>query len=277
MNITGNTLAIDIDNENPNNFSIDALSYQDLLNSLPMSLISAPSTESSMETNDLPFMISDKTVDIDKLPDNILDGTDLASPLNQLASSFESLEAMTQTDLNIFKGKIEEATQTESDTVGNIIEKNSQTGINFIGNKFLEGSTQTDSSFVGNKVEDTSQTESSILKDNLSKRKLKKLLQSKRQEIRILKNRVQQNIVTTVEDVTLEQYELLTEKFFPKETSDFIKIQAQLFKKKTSDRKYTLDFKKQCLSLFLSGPRTYKNLQKIFCLPGIRDLQTLKF
>lgn len=274
-NLIDNGLSLDIDNENSNNFSIESLSYQDLINSLPVSLISAPSTESSLETSDLPFIISDKNLDIGKLPETILE--DVASPINSMSNTFELLEVMTQTDCNSLKDKSEESTQTDNDLVKNNLFNTIQTESIFISNN-LEECTQTEFNFEKNFSEETTQTETSFLKDKLaSKRKLKRILHNKKQELRDWKMKTEQNFGSIMDNVTLEQYELLTEKFFPKETSEFIKIQAKLFKKKTNDRKYSLGFKKQCLSLFLAGPKTYKNLQKIFCLPGERDLQTLKF
>lgn len=271
-NFIDNELPLDIDNENSNNFSIESLSYQDLINSLPVSLISAPSTESSLETSDLPFIISDKNLDIDKLPETILE--DVKSPINSMSNTFELLEVMTQTDSNSSKDKLEESTQTDINLINYNVVK---TEVNLLSCK-LEECTQTDCNFVKNYSEETTQTESSFLKDKLSsKKKLKRLLQNKKNEIRDWKMKTQHNIDNVMDNITLEQYESLTEKFFPKETSEFIKIQAKLFKKKTNDRKYSLGFKKQCLSLFLAGPKTYKNLQKIFCLPGENDLQTLKF
>lgn len=279
LNIDSNTLAIDIDDNEQLN-SVEAFNYQDLINSLPLSFNNTSNTDSSsLETGDLPFLIPDKAVRVERIPQAILDGEDIiTSPLNSMSDTFETLAVMTQKD-NIFQGNLEDATQTEFLLVDEKLDKTSQTESIIIDK--LEESTQTSSSHfddnkVDTKLEQSSQTESCLLKDKSSKKKLKKLLENKKNEILELKDKIQQNFVSMMDNITLEQYELLTDKFFPKETSDFIKIQAQLFKKKNNSRKYTLEFKKQCLSLFLTGPRTYKNLQKIFCLPAVRDLQTLK-
>ncbi|OXU22215.1 hypothetical protein TSAR_000735 [Trichomalopsis sarcophagae] len=261
INIDGSTLAIDIDDNEQLN-SVEAFNYQDLINSLPFNNTSNTDS-SSLET--------DKDVRVERIPQTILDGQDIItspSPLNSMSDTFETLAVMTQTD-NIYQ----DATQTELFLVDEKLDKTSQTESIIIDQ--LEESTQTSTSFfddnkaVDTKLEQSSQTESCLLKDKTSKKKFKKLLENKKNEILELKDKVQQNFVSMMDNITLEQYELLTEKFFPKETSDFIKIQAQLFKKKNNNRKYSLEFKKQCLSLFLTGPRTYKNLQKIFCLPAL--------
>lgn len=273
MNSAGNELAINIDNENSNGFPVESLTYQDFMNSLPLSLINGHSIESPMETNELSFLISDKNVEVERLPEAILEGQTIHSPLT--SNSYETLGEINQTDFNIFKGNPEEATQTEIEFIENNIDKTSVSEFNSVGNE-LEKTIQIESNFVGKSVEGSTQTTSSFIKDKLTNKKLKRLLMSKKNEIKQLKHKLKKNCINIMDDITLEQFQLLTQKFFPTDTSDFIKIQAQLFREKNNERNFTLDFKKQCLSLFVAGPKTYKYLQKIFCLPRVHDLQTLE-
>ncbi|XP_014213527.1 uncharacterized protein LOC106643068 [Copidosoma floridanum] len=176
-----------------------------------------------------------------ELPDDILDDLHQPMLLGNITNAFDSLEAIRQADDRV---RIKEAcTQTEDD----------------------EDSACCDNDY-GVSVEST------VMKPG--KRTGKHLRGGKGDKAREVAPGCRKG---GLESVTLEQYELLTERFFPRETSEFIKVQAQLFKKKTADREYSPGFKRQCLALFLAGPRTYKNLQKLFCLPGVRDLQTLKY
>lgn len=126
-------------------------------------------------------------------------------------------------------------------------------------------------------LSDTStQTDTSYLEDRVYKLKLKRILHRKRNVIKNLKKKVHQNLYDMIDNITIDEYELLTDKFFPKETSDFIKLQSQLFKKNNKCKEYSPEFKKYCLSLFLAGPKLYKYFQKLFCLPGLREIQMVK-
>jgi len=60
----------------------------------------------------------------------------------------------------------------------------------------------------------------------------------------------------------------LLDKFYPKETSNFLKQQAVLLQKKIKGRRYSAEFKQYCLSLYFSSQKTYKQLSKLFCLPS---------
>ncbi|CAB0038875.1 unnamed protein product [Trichogramma brassicae] len=251
--------------------------------------------------------------DVDRLPDTILEDQeddeeaeedeDSSSELSNSLESFQpssSLQHVATDVVDVVAAACLEAASTaSSSSSSNASQGNKSTG---------EACTQTNAYHLlpsdNNKLDKVSQTEndndnnkkepspsfhieqtsssggSSISRDRANKRKLKRILQVKRCEIKNLKSKLlKQNLVELMEHVTLEQYKSLTERFFPKETSDFIKTQAQLFdqEKISQDKQYSLEFKKQCLALFLTGPRTYKNLQKIFCLPAVHDLQTLKF
>ncbi|KAJ8678480.1 hypothetical protein QAD02_014267 [Eretmocerus hayati] len=268
INISDIPLSVDIDNEMLNSFTIGSLSYQDLINSLPASLIGAPNTESlSLESN-LSFVISDKTIDIEELPENIMEGQDGAIPIMTAESIPEPLEETSQVDYHTFKNFSEESTQTEFDLKYKIDSTSQTETSSALMN--LEDSTQT------NIEKLIAGTKRKIENSEMSKQQiLEELCENKSQKLD-LQIELRKHFLKLMDDITLEQFELLTEKFFPKEASNFIKVQAQLFKKKNSDRKYSAEFKKQCLELFLASPKTYKNLQKIFCLPAIRDLQSLK-
>ncbi|KAL7303289.1 hypothetical protein TKK_0004481 [Trichogramma kaykai] len=258
--------------------------------------------------------------DVDRLPDTILEGQeddeeaedrdeDSSSELSNSLESFQPSSSSLQTSVVVddvvdvvAAACLEAASTASSSSSSNASQGNKSTG---------EACTQTNAYHLlpsdNNKLDKVSQTENDddndkkepsspsfheqtssrsgrgsgiVSRDRANKRKLKRILQVKRCEIKSLKSKLlKQNLVELMEHVTLEQYKSLTERFFPKETSDFIKTQAQLFdqEKISQDKQYSLEFKKQCLALFLTGPRTYKNLQKIFCLPAVHDLQTLKF
>ncbi|XP_031782106.1 uncharacterized protein LOC100679657 isoform X2 [Nasonia vitripennis] len=103
INIDGSTLAIDIDDNEQLN-SVEAFNYQDLINLLPFNNTSNTDS-SSLETGDLPFLIPDKGVRVERIPQTILDGQDIItspSPLNSMSDTFETLAVMTQTD-NIYQ------------------------------------------------------------------------------------------------------------------------------------------------------------------------------
>ncbi|XP_014237837.1 uncharacterized protein LOC106659674 [Trichogramma pretiosum] len=299
-------------------FSIEGLSYQDLMgcSSLqPLSSLIAPIEicGNGDDDDDLRGFSMSRVVgldDVDRLPDTILEGQEDddeevdEDSSSELSNSLESFQPSLQTSVVVDDVDVVvaaaclEAASTASSSSSNASQGNKSTG---------EACTQTNAYHLlpsdNNKLDKVSQTEndddnddkkepsspsfheprgSSIVssRDRANKRKLKRILQVKRCEIKSLKSKLlKQNLVELMEHVTLEQYKSLTERFFPKETSDFIKTQAQLFdqEKISQDKQYSLEFKKQCLALFLTGPRTYKNLQKIFCLPAVHDLQTLKF
>lgn len=69
----------------------------------------------------------------------------------------------------------------------------------------------------------------------------------------------------------------LLDKYFPKQTSEFLKIQARLFQKDAKGRRYDSDsFKQHCLSIYFASPKAYINIatkSKLFCLPSYATLQ----
>ncbi|XP_011498485.1 PREDICTED: uncharacterized protein LOC105362697 [Ceratosolen solmsi marchali] len=164
INIGDNTMTIDMDNDNTNSFSIEALSYEDLTDTLPTSMINAPDIElSAIDISELSFMnADDKTLCINKIPESILEGDDESSIMNNTSNTVRTIEATTQTDTKIFKDKLE-VNQIKSQSPDDKVEKIIQTEINFIENK----------------LDETTQTEFSFLKYKLNKRRLKKVLQKR--------------------------------------------------------------------------------------------------
>ncbi|XP_071577608.1 uncharacterized protein [Temnothorax nylanderi] len=68
---------------------------------------------------------------------------------------------------------------------------------------------------------------------------------------------------------------MLLDKYFPKQTSEFLKMQARLFQKKAKGRRYdSTSFKQHCLSIYFSSPKVYRDLaNKLFCLPSCATLK----
>jgi len=71
--------------------------------------------------------------------------------------------------------------------------------------------------------------------------------------------------------------DILLEKYFPKQTSEFLKTQARLFQKNTKGRRYdNASFKQHCLSIYFLSPKVYNDLankSKLFCLPSCATLK----
>lgn len=74
----------------------------------------------------------------------------------------------------------------------------------------------------------------------------------------------------------IDSLDMLLDKYYPKQTADFLKIQARLFQKEAKGRRYSSSFKQHCLAIYLASPKTYRNLvnkSKIFCLPSCSALK----
>lgn len=71
--------------------------------------------------------------------------------------------------------------------------------------------------------------------------------------------------------------DMLLEKYFPKQTSEFLKMQARLFQQDPKGRRYdNASFKQHCLSIYFLSPKVYKDLtnkSKLFCLPSCATLK----
>jgi len=71
--------------------------------------------------------------------------------------------------------------------------------------------------------------------------------------------------------------DMLLDKYFPKQTSKFVKTQVRLFQKNSKGRRYdNASFKQYCLSIYFSSPKVYKevaNKSKLFCLSSCTTLK----
>lgn len=74
--------------------------------------------------------------------------------------------------------------------------------------------------------------------------------------------------------IGFEDLKLLIRKFSPCQTvADFIEVQLAEGQKKPRGRRFTEKFKNECLKMYFTGPKLYKNyLVKTFCLPSARVL-----
>jgi hypothetical protein len=74
-----------------------------------------------------------------------------------------------------------------------------------------------------------------------------------------------------VNNISLEQYMSLTYKFCPtQELANFINTQISQVQKKAKGRRYSLEFKNECLAMYFTGPKLYKKKLRVqFCLPSL--------
>lgn len=74
--------------------------------------------------------------------------------------------------------------------------------------------------------------------------------------------------------IDMDVLDTAVDNFFPPETANFLKAQARLFQQMNKGRRYTPAFKQQCLSLFFSSPKGYRNLlaSKLFCMLSLTTL-----
>lgn len=82
----------------------------------------------------------------------------------------------------------------------------------------------------------------------------------------------------TVQDhITLDQYKAVTYKFcHSQELADFINVQVSQIQKQPKGRRYSIEFKNECLAMYFTGPKLYKTkLMHTFCLPGPKTLMKL--
>jgi hypothetical protein len=121
----------------------------------------------------------------------------------------------------------------------------------------------------------TSNTLSSYTPRKLKLKQENKLLQNENAHLR--KEVEQLRHANNVDNITLEQYKLLTHKFCPSmQLANFINMQVSQAAKLSKGRRYSTDFKNYCLRMYFMGPKLYKTiLVNTFCLPGRRVL--LKF
>jgi hypothetical protein len=80
-----------------------------------------------------------------------------------------------------------------------------------------------------------------------------------------------------INNISLEQYMSLTYKFCPtQELANFINTQISQVQKKAKGRRYSLEFKNECLAMYFTGPKLYKKKLRVqFCLPSPTTLMKL--
>lgn len=96
-------------------------------------------------------------------------------------------------------------------------------------------------------------------------------------ENKYLQQRVQElenQLNNKLDDVSLHQYMSLAFKFCSSvNTAKCINMQVAQGNKKAKGRRYSKDFKIECLSIYFSGPRVYKlYLMDKYCLPSPNTL-----
>ncbi|XP_071055085.1 proteoglycan 4-like isoform X2 [Onthophagus taurus] len=72
---------------------------------------------------------------------------------------------------------------------------------------------------------------------------------------------------------TLEMFSKYCDTFLTPPMAEFVKTQAQLCKVSEHGRRYNDEYKEFAEKMYSLGPRCYKYLQKLFCLPSIKSLQ----
>lgn len=129
------------------------------------------------------------------------------------------------------------------------------------GSQFSPGSTQTDLNLSSR----TPRKE----KLRLSAKKLRNDNEQLAKKNRKLQQELDETSNNAIDKISIEQYMSLTYKFCPsRELADFINTQICEIHKHPKGRRYSLEFKSECLAMYFSGPKLYKkNLMHKFCLP----------
>lgn len=109
--------------------------------------------------------------------------------------------------------------------------------------------------------------------DTPRKSKLKARIISLQRENRKLKEQLKNAFKQTKIKENLEYYCQLTEKFLSPSIAALVKEQAKLNQQSIKGRKYSMQFKQFCLSIYFAGPKSYKVLRKELLLPNPRTLQ----
>lgn len=80
--------------------------------------------------------------------------------------------------------------------------------------------------------------------------------------------------VNLLDNISLDDFKMLVHKFSPTQTiAEFINTQVTEGQKKPRGRRFTKEFKNECLKMYFTGPKLYKNyLVRTFCLPSARVL-----
>lgn len=123
----------------------------------------------------------------------------------------------------------------------------------------------------------STQTSTSLTSDTPRKIKFRQNIKSLTAENKYLRERVQvleNQVNNKLDDISLDQYMSLTFKFCSSvDTAKCINMQVAQGSKKAKGRRYSKDFKIECLSIYFSGPRVYKKyLMNKYCLPSPNTL-----
>ncbi|KAF5286723.1 hypothetical protein FQR65_LT12456 [Abscondita terminalis] len=123
----------------------------------------------------------------------------------------------------------------------------------------------------------STQTDVSLIINTSQKIKFRKTIKKLRNNNHLLHKKVNRLKIDleeakkkSLDDISLEQYMQLTNKFCPiKEFADFINVQISQLSKQPRGRRYSLEFKNECLSMYFADPKLYKQtLMEKFCLPS---------
>lgn len=120
----------------------------------------------------------------------------------------------------------------------------------------------------------STQTEMSLSSGTPRKDKLRKTLKKLRNDNSLLKKQNQKlkqqfkKIESNIKDISLKEYMSLTNKFCPKDLANFINVQVSQIQKHPKGRRYSLEYKNECLAMYFTGPKLYKKkLMTKYCLP----------
>ncbi|KAI4454284.1 transposase protein [Holotrichia oblita] len=103
----------------------------------------------------------------------------------------------------------------------------------------------------------------------------KEKLRHKLKEARRLNIKTRKLLESQRKTLTPEDFYRCCDKFLPKAMAKFVKVQSQLVKTKSKGRRYNMEYKELALTLYFLGPRAYKFLEKLFCLPTKRSLERM--
>lgn len=117
------------------------------------------------------------------------------------------------------------------------------------------------------------QTSKKLSHDTPRKNKLKGRIISLQREKRKLQEQLKNALKKTKIEDNLEYYCQLTDKLLSPSLAVFVKEQAKLNQQLLKGRKYSIQFKQFCLSIYFTGPKCYKILHKELLLPSPRTLQ----
>ncbi|KAL1516509.1 hypothetical protein ABEB36_000418 [Hypothenemus hampei] len=117
----------------------------------------------------------------------------------------------------------------------------------------------------------STQTAMTLTSNSPRKEKLRKKVKELRRQSIAYKRAV----TSTKKKSTLEDLDKLCEQFLPESLADLVKMQARLTNAKPKERRYSMKYKEFALSLYFLGPRAYKFLKKLLCLPSKRLLERM--